>query len=216
MAPTRRAVVTRCQFRKNPGRFPHVLCMEPSPSLPQRPAARLPVDLCPNRGIVPEMTAADVTGPRAASVRLVLDVPAREAEDEWVLTEENMPESTLHRDTVDLLRLILLAFVARTGRQALVAANFACRWDAAHPRAGVDPDIALVEPAPPGLASRPKPPSRPSARALKTCVRRTACRSTAPGRSTSSPSTQPGSKHCAYASSATAPGPVDLLAIVVS
>jgi hypothetical protein len=60
--------------------------------------------------------ASRVKAPRAASMRLVLDVPAREDADEWVLSEENMPESAPHRDAVDLLRLILLAFVARTRR----------------------------------------------------------------------------------------------------
>ena len=63
-----------------------------------------------------------------------------------------MPESNPHRDIVDLLRLVLLAFVARTGRSALVAANLGCRWDRARPQIGVDPDIALIEPAPPGAA----------------------------------------------------------------
>ncbi len=62
-----------------------------------------------------------------------------------------MPESTPHRDTVDLLKLLLLAFVARTGRNAGVAANLACRWDEDDPRIGVDPDVALLEPPPPGV-----------------------------------------------------------------
>jgi len=75
--------------------------------------------------------------------------PGSPREDEWVLPEEDVPESSPHRDTVRLLELILLAFVARTRRNARVAANLACRWDPTRPQIGVDPDVALIEPAPP-------------------------------------------------------------------
>lgn len=87
-------------------------------------------------------------GSRAKPIRLELDVHVRE--DRWVLPEENMPEATQHRDATDLLKLLLLAFKARKGLNALVAANLACRWDRENPAIGVDPDIALIEPAPPG------------------------------------------------------------------
>lgn len=97
------------------------------------------------------MHPAASTSQRPRSVRLVLDVPT--PDESWVLSEENMPESSAHRDTVDLLKLLLLAFVARTRRNAHVAANLACRWDRDHPSIGVDPDIALIEPAPPPEAS---------------------------------------------------------------
>lgn len=97
------------------------------------------------------MHPAASTSQRPRTVRLVLDVPT--PDESWVLSEENMPESSAHRDTVDLLKLLLLAFVARTQRSAHVAANLACRWDRDHPSIGVDPDIALIEPAPPSEAS---------------------------------------------------------------
>jgi Uma2 family endonuclease len=48
-----------------------------------------------------------------------------------------------------MLKLILLAWVERTKRDALVARNFACRWDPDDARIGLDPDLCLVEPAPP-------------------------------------------------------------------
>lgn len=80
-------------------------------------------------------------------VRLVMDVAA--AEEDWKLPDENMPESNPHRNRVDLLKLLLLAFVARTRKPAMVAANLACRWNEQKPAVGVDPDIALIEPAPP-------------------------------------------------------------------
>lgn len=91
------------------------------------------------------------TSPRPASIRLELDVLVRK--DRWVLSEENMPEATNHRDITDLLKLILLAFAAKNRLNALVAANLACRWDRDNPSFGVDPDIALIEPAPPGAGA---------------------------------------------------------------
>lgn len=81
-------------------------------------------------------------------VRLVLDVAVDE--DRWILSEENLPESIQHRESTDLLRFVLLAWKVRSRRDALVAANLACRWVRDNPRIGVDPDIALIEPAPPG------------------------------------------------------------------
>lgn len=113
------------------------------------------VDLSRGPGIFGHMHAASVPGRSVPSqsprtVRLVLDVPA--AEDAWVLPEEDMPESNPHREAVRRLELLLLAFVARTGRNALVAGNLACRWYEAEPRIGVDPDVALIEPAPPEAA----------------------------------------------------------------
>ncbi|MEZ4296846.1 MAG: Uma2 family endonuclease [Polyangiaceae bacterium] len=97
------------------------------------------------------MTIAANSSTPPRSVRLVLHVAARG--DEWALSEENMPESSPHRDTVDLLKLLLLAFVQRSGRDAAVFANLAFRWDQEHPAVGLDPDIALVEPAPPDAAA---------------------------------------------------------------
>jgi Uma2 family endonuclease len=96
---------------------------------------------------VKRMDSAVASASRQPFVRLVPEPP--DVEDGWVLAEEDMPESNLHRDIVDLLRLILLAFVVRSGRDALVAANLACQWNVVKRSLGVDPDIALIEPAPP-------------------------------------------------------------------
>lgn len=111
------------------------------------------MDLSPGAGIFERMHVASARSPSARTVRLVLDVPA--AEQAWVLPEEDMPESSSHRDTVRLLELILLAFVARTRRNAHVAGNLACRWFEEDARIGVDPDVALIEPAPPGADNLP-------------------------------------------------------------
>ena len=78
------------------------------------------------------MDSAVANGSRLPSVGLVPELP--DVEDTWVLTEETMPESNVHRDIVDLLRLILLAFIVGTARHALAAANLACRWNVAKHR----------------------------------------------------------------------------------
>lgn len=66
----------------------------------------------------------------------------------WELTEEPLPESVGHYEAAELLRQVLLRWVADTGRDALVARNLAVRWDREHPQRGADPDLCLVEPAP--------------------------------------------------------------------
>jgi pyruvate/2-oxoglutarate dehydrogenase complex dihydrolipoamide acyltransferase (E2) component len=72
----------------------------------------------------------------------------------WLLPEEPVPESTLHDEVVALMVLLLVAWAARTGRTgrpARVARNRALRFDEAHPREGLDPDVALYAPPPPAF-----------------------------------------------------------------
>jgi Uma2 family endonuclease len=70
----------------------------------------------------------------------------------WELVEEPVPESTLHDQVLLLVRLLLLAWVTRENRFAYVAHNLALRWLEAQPKVGLDPDLALYEPAPPRVA----------------------------------------------------------------
>jgi Uma2 family endonuclease len=70
--------------------------------------------------------------------------------DGWVLTEELVPESVPHEYLTQWLKELLLAWAERCGRSVLVARNLAVRWDEQHPRIGIDPDVAVVEPPPPG------------------------------------------------------------------
>jgi len=70
--------------------------------------------------------------------------------ERWVLGDDaTMPETDAHLLTTKLLMDILVAWIARTGRDAKAGSNIALRWDRAHPKVGVDPDVYLVEPAPP-------------------------------------------------------------------
>jgi Uma2 family endonuclease len=85
----------------------------------------------------------------AKRVEIRFDVPV--ASDRWALSDDarRTPENPLQVAICDLLKLILSAWCARRGADALVSGNVAVRWDASHPKAGVDPDVYLVEPAPP-------------------------------------------------------------------
>jgi Uma2 family endonuclease len=67
----------------------------------------------------------------------------------WELSNEPVPESTLHSQATRWVLLLLLAWVARARRPARVAPNLALRWREAQPKVGVDPDLALYEPPPP-------------------------------------------------------------------
>lgn len=69
---------------------------------------------------------------------------------DWTLQEEQVPESQPHDQTLDLLKAILLEWVARSGRAAHVARNLAVRWEPSQPNIGTDPDLSVLEPTPPG------------------------------------------------------------------
>jgi Uma2 family endonuclease len=71
----------------------------------------------------------------------------------WEIGEETVPESTLHDEAVALMCLLLAAWAERSGRVARAARNMALRWLEAHPREGIDPDVALYEPPPPDFAA---------------------------------------------------------------
>ena len=91
--------------------------------------------------------AAPMTGTPGGAVTVRYDVPV--VTDAWILPEVPVPESVLHREIVELVAALLAAWAARTGRSAFVARNLAFRWDERHPKIGVDPDVCLIEPAPP-------------------------------------------------------------------
>jgi Uma2 family endonuclease len=96
----------------------------------------------------PSRTTAHGNPPYASRVRLTYPVvPEYEA---WVLKEEPVPESVPHDVLVGYLRSLLAAWAEREGRNVLVARNLAVRWIEQHPGVGVDPDLCVIEPSPPG------------------------------------------------------------------
>ena len=67
----------------------------------------------------------------------------------YVDDEEKVPTSRPHTLRSDRTVGLLVGWKQRTGRDAQVGHDLALRWDEAHPRVGVDPDVYVVEPPPP-------------------------------------------------------------------
>ena len=67
----------------------------------------------------------------------------------WFMDLEDVPETHLHAAVIQLLWLVL----AHRFPTALVTSNLPCRWDPTDERIGVDPDVVLIEPAPPTTAN---------------------------------------------------------------
>lgn len=68
----------------------------------------------------------------------------------WELPEGPVPESVPHDHAAEHLRRVLDAYAARAQRQLFVARNLAVRWLEERPSIGIDPDICVIEPPPPG------------------------------------------------------------------
>ena len=84
---------------------------------------------------------------RHPSLTVRYRVPA--SHPDWTLSEEPMPESQPHDLVIDLLKALLVAWVARAHLDAQVARNLAVRWDEAHPNIGIDPDLCVITPRTP-------------------------------------------------------------------
>jgi Uma2 family endonuclease len=70
--------------------------------------------------------------------------------DRWVVGEGPVPEAAWHDGALELLKAILLHWVASSGNDAAVFRNLAVRPYRERRQVGFDPDIAVVMPAPPG------------------------------------------------------------------
>ena len=85
--------------------------------------------------------------PARSSVSVRYEVP--HVRPDWTLAEASVPESKPHDLTIELLRALLTAWIARTGRDAEVARNLAVRWEETAPQIGIDPDLCVIAPATP-------------------------------------------------------------------
>jgi hypothetical protein len=77
-----------------------------------------------------------------ATPRVALHYLVDRAQEDWVLSEDPVPESRPHDIAADLLKLLLLAWAARQHpqRRLQIGRNLAVRWDQAHPQIDSDPD----------------------------------------------------------------------------
>jgi len=80
---------------------------------------------------------------------ILVRYPVRTQTDAWECPEGSVPESTTHDEAVDHLVRVLRTWVSRTGRNARVVRNLAIRWLQQAPKTGIDPDVCILEPAPP-------------------------------------------------------------------
>jgi Uma2 family endonuclease len=69
--------------------------------------------------------------------------------ERWTISELPVPESAWHYECLELLKALLVAWLVRTGRDAYVYRDLALRVRPDRPQVGFDPDLMLVDPAPP-------------------------------------------------------------------
>lgn len=78
--------------------------------------------------------------------------PVRPRLEAWVLPEGTVPESIPHDAAAERLKLLLAAWAAEGPRPRTVARNLAIRWLESTPRVGIDPDVCVLDPAPPDVS----------------------------------------------------------------
>jgi Uma2 family endonuclease len=92
-------------------------------------------------GQVPTVTGILLTYPQFANL------------DEWWIPEGTVPQATYHDIAAVYLQELLKEFVNRTEREAYVARDLAIRYLEERPQIGIDPDVCVLDPAPPGVES---------------------------------------------------------------
>jgi Uma2 family endonuclease len=73
--------------------------------------------------------------------------------DAWVLPEVRVSESRLHDRVTRQLVELFEAWKVRTGVDVAIARNLAIRWIRSAPAVGIDPDVCIIQPPPPGMES---------------------------------------------------------------
>jgi hypothetical protein len=71
--------------------------------------------------------------------------------DAWVIPEGTVPESIVHDQAAEALRLVLEFWAAQRRPGARIARSFAVRFYEEDWRKGIDPDVCVLDPAPPNL-----------------------------------------------------------------
>jgi len=96
------------------------------------------------------MSAADAT---LGSGEIALRYSVRGFQERWLVSETNVPEAAWHEQVLAHLRDVLRFHMTSTGRDAAVFRNLAIRVRQERPNVGFDPDVCVVEPAPPGAST---------------------------------------------------------------
>lgn len=69
--------------------------------------------------------------------------------DAWVIPEEPVPQSTAHGVAVRRVFDLLSAWAATKPGRVRIGHDLAIRWLEQHPRTGINPDVCVLDPAPP-------------------------------------------------------------------
>jgi Uma2 family endonuclease len=77
--------------------------------------------------------------------------PVRPNPEAWVIPEEPVPESTAHDAALLRIYLLLSAWAEQRPGRVRVARDLAVRWLEQYPRTGINPDVCVLDPAPPEL-----------------------------------------------------------------
>jgi Uma2 family endonuclease len=86
----------------------------------------------------------------SSSVAVAVRYAVQAAPEAWVLPEGTVPQSVPHNTAARHLELVLIAWAAQSERKLFVARDLALRWLERSPRIGIDPDVCVLEPRPPG------------------------------------------------------------------
>jgi len=89
---------------------------------------------------------------KPAEGRAVLRYVLTGFSDDWIIRWDEAPESAWHDACLELLKALLDAWIGATARDAAVFRDIAIRAHRERPALGWNPDVCLVEPAPPGAS----------------------------------------------------------------
>jgi Putative restriction endonuclease len=91
---------------------------------------------------------AILTTAMLARASLSLRYPVSPKPEAWVIPEGTVPESTAHDAAVQRIHSLLTEWARQRPERGRIARNLAVRWLPDHPRAGIDPDLCVLSPAP--------------------------------------------------------------------
>ena len=85
--------------------------------------------------------------PATVSIRY----PVRPSPEAWILPEGIVPESPVHDQVAETLKLLLSVWASRSATKIRIARNLAIRFYEQDERVGIDPDICVLAPPPDDL-----------------------------------------------------------------
>jgi hypothetical protein len=82
---------------------------------------------------------------------VVLRYPVMPRPEDWVIPEGSVSESVPHNEAARTLELVLVGWAKRCVQPVAIARNLAIRFYQARPQLGIDPDVCVLIPPPPGF-----------------------------------------------------------------